>query len=44
MFKKFLEDRMAEKSDYWSDLEMKTRRDLAGYIQSGSGAGGRYDG
>ena len=44
MFKTFLEDRMAEKSDYWSDLEMKTRRDLSSYSQSSSSSGsGRHE-
>ena len=31
MFKKFLEERMSDSSDYWSDLEMKTRRDIDSY-------------
>ena len=34
MFKKFLEERMSETSDYWSDLEMKTRRDIDSYTLS----------
>lgn len=34
MFKSFLEERITEKSDYWSDLEMKTRRELESYTQS----------